>query len=304
MSSLFFLLLLTPQLLLGRMTVDRQSMEVGEKIEIILQGEAASKELILSQIPSPFFLHGTEVRGEDLVLQLTTWTPGRHPISFILLEKEEPYYSDVYGIEVAAPAKPLDIETKEYLQRLLPVIGAKDSLLSKVNRELLENKERLILEEAEKRETDLYSKKLPLMLLALLVALLGIAYLFKRYYKGSAEIQTPPIDPMEEALKALRHLITKALPARGEFNAYYVELTFIVRRFIERQYELRAKEQTTEEFLVCVSSHPRFNESMREQLSRFLSSADLVKFARHNPEPSDCSAALKAAERFISTHPQ
>ena len=106
--------------------------------------------------------------------------------------------------------------------------------------------------------------------------------------------------PREIAVAALRELEQSNL-ASANVKEYYVELTGIVRRYLEQTSGVRAPEQTTEEFLRDIAGHEAFRGEKRERLQRFLVSADLVKFAGHRPSEDDVQEALHRARRFIET---
>lgn len=109
----------------------------------------------------------------------------------------------------------------------------------------------------------------------------------------------PPPPPHEVALAALNHLKSQRYLEQGRFEAFYVELSAIARRYLEDALHLRAPEMTTEEFLNAAASNPRLTANQRRLLGEFLGQADLVKFARHMPSLEDTEAAFEAARRFI-----
>ena len=82
---------------------------------------------------------------------------------------------------------------------------------------------------------------------------------------------------------------------------FYVELTGIVRRYIERTTNVRAPEQTTDEFLRGTADHPSFPADERTKLQHFLEAADLVKFAGHQPATEDIDASLQRARTFVGS---
>src|SRR5207253_620970 len=84
----------------------------------------------------------------------------------------------------------------------------------------------------------------------------------------------------------------------GKFEEYYVQLSAIVRRYLEDGFHVRAPEMTTEEFLAAATSDGRLIATHRRLLGEFLSQADLVKFARHLPTLKDSEAAYDAARRW------
>jgi len=129
------------------------------------------------------------------------------------------------------------------------------------------------------------------------VLLIALIVLFRlRTRKVAVE---PPLSPTERALIEFRELIEDDPLARGELQTFFVELTGIVRRYIERTTRVRAPEQTTEEFLRAMRAHSAFDADSRERLRSFLESADLVKFAAHQPDPADIEESFRRAQEFV-----
>lgn len=104
--------------------------------------------------------------------------------------------------------------------------------------------------------------------------------------------------PQEVAAAELQELRRKDL-INQDVKLFYVELTGIVRRYIEGTTPVQAAEQTTEEFLREISAGDQFQHDQRDRLRSFLESADLVKFAAFLPAASDVEEALRRAEDFI-----
>ena len=162
---------------------------------------------------------------------------------------------------------------------------------------------------------------------AVLVVLIGLGlalfYFLNRFRRAAV---LPPRPAHEVALEALSHLHAKRLPQAGQFEAYYVALSAIVRTYLEDGLQVRAPEMTTEEFLVAVTrvsstphsrsarrppegrggDHPgRLPPAQQRLLGTFLAQADLVKFARHQPSLDESDAAYEAARRFVdATRPR
>lgn len=132
----------------------------------------------------------------------------------------------------------------------------------------------------------------------LAVGLLG-AGLFYVLNRPRRQRLLPPAPPHEVALTALSKLRTRHLIEEGKAEEYYVQLSAIVRRYLEDRFRLRAPEMTTEEFLTTVAGDGRLASPHRRLLADFLSQADLVKFARHLPTPQDSEGAYTAARRFV-----
>ena len=104
------------------------------------------------------------------------------------------------------------------------------------------------------------------------------------------------MSPIERAWVELDRLLQKGLPGRGRYKDFYVELTMVVRRYVQRRYGVRAPHLTTEEFL---SQFRDAGGVRRETLAKFLESADLVKFAGVEATPETADAATDAARSYL-----
>lgn len=109
------------------------------------------------------------------------------------------------------------------------------------------------------------------------------------------------MSPKERALEELKDLLRKKLIEKHLIKDFYVELTMVVRRYIERQHHVRAPEQTTEEFLTAITANSEFSPEVIKRLREFLKEADLVKFATYTPNQSSNNAAIETAKSYITT---
>jgi hypothetical protein len=117
----------------------------------------------------------------------------------------------------------------------------------------------------------------------------------------SHHVEIMRMSPGERALRELRLLVARHLPEKDQVKTFYVELTMIVRRYIERQHGIHAPEQTTEEFLHAISCDRRFAAEVLTTLKNFLEAADLVKFAAFHPERDANDRATETARTYIKT---
>ncbi len=129
---------------------------------------------------------------------------------------------------------------------------------------------------------------------AMLLCVAGLRYC----RRGSTPEQRPT--PQELARDELDRIIAAGL-ARTDVKLFYVELTGVVRRYIERSTGVRAPEQTTEEFLREIACENRYNSVEQQRLRDFLESADLVKFASLAPSDALVENSIQHASRFISS---
>jgi hypothetical protein len=97
----------------------------------------------------------------------------------------------------------------------------------------------------------------------------------------------------------LQRLLAKPRPVSEQVGAFYVELSGIVRRYLEDRFELRAPELTTEEFLAAVGQSPDLSRDHQTLLRGFLRQADLVKFAGVQPTRDDIERSIASAQQFL-----
>lgn len=148
-------------------------------------------------------------------------------------------------------------------------------------------------------ELPAHQRNLVSWVILLAVAVCLLAVLTARMVTKRAKL-VPQLSPRDLARQELRKLVednwSKLDPKR-----YYVELTGIVRRFIEGAMGIRAPEQTTEEFLIALARKRVFTDEVQMRLREFLESADLVKFAGLKPSDREIAHSLDSAGRFIES---
>lgn len=105
------------------------------------------------------------------------------------------------------------------------------------------------------------------------------------------KIKEHRMSPIERAWVELERLLGKGLPGRGRYKDFYVELTMVVRRYIQRKYGIKAPHMTTEEFLR--------EAKPSDELRRFLESADMVKFAGVEATPEMADEATQSARDYL-----
>lgn len=128
------------------------------------------------------------------------------------------------------------------------------------------------------------------------LGLLGICALVAALYFAVRflfhKVKEHRMSPIERAYFELDRLIKKGLPGRGRYKDFYVELTMVVRRYIQRKYGIKAPHLTTEEFL---------REFKSDALRSFLESADLVKFAGVEATPEMADEATSSARDYLES---
>ena len=110
-----------------------------------------------------------------------------------------------------------------------------------------------------------------------------------------------PVESLQDyALRLLTELDAKQLWQKRQVKEYYVELTDIVRGYIEKRFSTQAMEITTDELLDKVQVHKELRQ-YQEILSDILHTADLAKFAKAQPLPQEHTEALEKARQFVAT---
>jgi hypothetical protein len=124
----------------------------------------------------------------------------------------------------------------------------------------------------------------------------GLVILIRKLHRKTTLAR---LTPRQRALAELEKLLAANLIEKNLIKDFYVELTMVVRRYIERQHHVRAPEQTTEEFLQSVSEDRRFSKETVSRLKAFLQAADLVKFAAYTPGGADVDHAVSTARDYV-----
>lgn len=137
-------------------------------------------------------------------------------------------------------------------------------------------------------------------LVLLLAGLLLAWWLIRRHRARPPAPAAPPTPAHVLALAALQALRERQLIEQGLVEPFYVELSTIVRTYLERRFGLHAPEQTTDEFIREAIRSCLLSLDHQHLVAVFLEQSDLVKFARHQPEAADMQNAAAAAERLVT----
>lgn len=137
------------------------------------------------------------------------------------------------------------------------------------------------------------------------MALLALALYLLLRKKGIRIIKKRIVPPFIIAMDRLKALDQKQLIKSQQLKVFYIELTDIIRRYIEEDLSIPALESTSDELLSTISD---FNESSYleidkqtiEKLNDLLKSADLVKFAKYKPNLNQAEADRLVAEFILN----
>jgi len=139
------------------------------------------------------------------------------------------------------------------------------------------------------------------LLSALLLIVLAIAafYLNSRL-KHPLIIKAPPVlTAAQLAFKKLNELRDKKLWQQGKVKPYYIELTDIIRDYLESAYKVLAHEQTSDQLFASLLQQPLPLGAI-DILKKILPLADLVKFAKLEPSAKENEQCLVDAIQLIT----
>lgn len=126
------------------------------------------------------------------------------------------------------------------------------------------------------------------------------AFVFYRWYTRKRPAKPQRIaPPWETALGRLSALEGKGWREAGKLEAYYVELSAILRHYIEDRFDIHAPERTTPEFLSEASGSGALSDEHQRVLASFLRYSDRVKFAKYVPTSEDAARNFADVKKFV-----
>ncbi len=131
-------------------------------------------------------------------------------------------------------------------------------------------------------------------LTVVLLLLVGLGLWLWRRKRAASQPETaiPEVPPDEEALRALERLASSGNLARREFRPFYIALTAIAKRYLERRLDAPVQEMTSAE-MVAFLRDAAHGQELVGPLRDLANAADRVKFARG-------AGLTEEAERHLS----
>lgn len=144
----------------------------------------------------------------------------------------------------------------------------------------------------------------PWVVIAVVLVLAALFFLWRKRPQREAEQILEPVEaPDLKALRLLRQLQENADALEAE--AFTVEVSSILRHYLEEALRLPAPEQTSEEFLQDLRGQSWLTPELQQNLEDFMHLADLVKFARQVLKHDQRIRLLGSARQVIdATRPQ
>lgn len=127
-----------------------------------------------------------------------------------------------------------------------------------------------------------------------------------QYFIRNKKVPMPevkPAGPVETLQEKYNRLLTeldqKQLWQNNQVKEYYVQLTDILRDYIEKRFQTPAMELTTDELLAKAALRSDM-QKYSGMLSNTLRMADLAKFAKAQPLPQEHMQAMESVREFVN----
>ena len=280
------------QIVTVRGSFGADSVMIGEQIKYMITVESADDVLIGLPVYSDTLSGEIEIlqasdidttfrEGRRVISQeylVTSFDPGWNtvppqPVTFQTAGLSDTVYTTALLLTVLAP----DVDPAQPIKPIKPPVNAPLSL-------------------AEVLPWLLYGYGAVLILAA--VVLLAIYY-FKKKKNPELFIAVPAEPAHVVAFRDLQKLEMEELPKKGMVKEYYTRLTEIIRVYITRQFDIHAMESTTSEILGEFTVRNAGDRELAGKLEGLLMLADLVKFAKEDPDQKENEMHLRNALNFV-----
>jgi hypothetical protein len=131
-------------------------------------------------------------------------------------------------------------------------------------------------------------------------AIAGVIVYFKTRPKLQpiVKVVQPLVPPHIIALGKLTEIQSKKLWQQEQTKQYYIELSDVLREYLENRYAIKTHEKTTDEILIELR-RVEIAEHNKQMLKELLTLSDLVKFAKEKPLPIENEQCMDTAVKFV-----
>ena len=137
-----------------------------------------------------------------------------------------------------------------------------------------------------------------------IVLILALIYIISKKYLKKTERaleiveKEVKLDPIELTINKLEILKNEKLWEKDEINLHFTKASNIIRKYLELKFNFSALEIPTADIL---SKYKEFNQDdfSIKMLNRILSSCELAKFAKNQPDKSEILTHLENCKDFV-----
>ncbi len=138
--------------------------------------------------------------------------------------------------------------------------------------------------------------------LIIIIFAIAVAVLYYIFYYSKGEkpvfLRIKPQEPAHIiALRKLEQIRNEKIWKSGQYKEYHVQITAVVREYIENRFGIDAPEMTSSETLQSLTD--KLEPHNFEKLKQILLLADTVKFAKAVPMQNENDLSLKNAFEFV-----
>ncbi|HNQ69480.1 MAG TPA: hypothetical protein PKN32_13965 [Bacteroidales bacterium] len=140
-----------------------------------------------------------------------------------------------------------------------------------------------------------------IILVAILIAA-GLIYFLMFYKKNKKPIfmrVKPKLPAHVIALEKLEQIRKEKIWSQGKIKEFHVQITDVIREYIENRFNIYAVEMTTSEILQAINNYTNTKESEKLKLQQVLELADAVKFAKYRSLQNENDLSLSNSFEFV-----
>jgi len=138
-----------------------------------------------------------------------------------------------------------------------------------------------------------------LIALAAFLAIVSLLIFMLVRHQRRAKAMDKTLPPETLAKKELADLFASGLLDEGHLRAFVFGLSIIFRRYLERKYQIRAAEHTTEEIVADLREATLIGEERKKATRHFLSEIDPVRYRGVEPSEDEIQNWIAQLEDFI-----
>ncbi|MDZ7859119.1 MAG: hypothetical protein U5O15_00385 [Candidatus Krumholzibacteriota bacterium] len=270
-----------------RVAVSKKEITIADNVKLLLETKARDK--YMAELPS----FGDKLQQFGIV-DYRTFEPELGKGDEVITKrvyKLQPFLSGEYKIPPMVVEFHSERDTARHYIR-------SDTITVKVNSLLPENKSSLEIKDiAGPRELPREFPWTPALAGIILIAAILSVVVFRLRKKKTRAV--PPPAAHEVALAKLQNLLGRKLAEKKLYREFTIEVSDILRGYIEDRFGLKAPERTTEEFLAEAGSALEVDKEKKEMIKQFLFHCDMVKFALLQPTQEDVRKTFDFCRDFI-----
>ena len=139
----------------------------------------------------------------------------------------------------------------------------------------------------------------------LLLAMLSALVYFLVFYKKGKKPTLFKIKPDEPAhiiaLAKLENIRKEKIWSRGQIKEFHVQVTDVIREYLENRFGIQAIEMTSSEILGITSTTDEISNEDQLKLRQILEIADAVKFAKYQALQNENDLSLRNSFEFVES---